>query len=85
MVDTVIVYVAGKEMARAPATSKGHVTYHQQTYLSVIDFYTDLIQYTCASKFEKYYSQLNKKQYDICYKSVQSVWLKCSNAFDCVQ
>jgi len=72
MVDTVIAYVAGKEMARARATSKGHVTYNQQTYLSVIDFYTDLIQYTSTLKFGKY-SQVNKKQYDICYKSVQSV------------
>jgi hypothetical protein len=71
VVDTVIVYVAGKEMARAPATSKGHVMYNQQTYSSVINFYTDLIQYTCALKFDKYYSQVNKKQYDICYKSVQ--------------
>ena len=72
MVDTVIVYIAGKEMARARTTSQCYVTHNQQTYLSVIDFYTDSIQCTCASEFEEYCTQVNKKQYDKCYKSVQS-------------
>tara|TARA_B110000093_G_C12960083_1_gene406813 strand:+ start:1696 stop:1935 length:240 start_codon:yes stop_codon:yes gene_type:complete len=68
MGDTVIVYVAGKEMARGYTTSMGYVTHNQQTYISVIDFYTDMIQHTCALEFEN--CQMNQKQYNYCYRKV---------------
>ena len=47
MTDTVIVYIAGKEMTRGQATPQGQVTHNQQTYVSVIDFYNDSI-HQCA-------------------------------------
>jgi len=71
MGDTVIVYVAGQEMGRGCATSKGYVTHNQQTYLSVKDFYTDMIQHTLTMKFEN--CQMNKKQYNYCYRLIAMI------------
>jgi len=71
MSDTVIVYIAGKEMARGQATSHGHVSYNQQTYLSVIDFYTEWVQRVCTSK-DHHWWPLNKHHYNNCYISKKS-------------
>ena len=62
MGDTVVVYVAGHEIGRGCTTSNGHVTHNQQTYLSVKDFYTDVIQHALTMKFEN--CQMNKIQYN---------------------
>jgi len=70
MSDTVIVYIAGKEIARGNATSRGHVTYNQQTYLSVVDFYIDSIQRACAQDVDDWW-QLKKHHYNNCYISAK--------------
>lgn len=69
MGDTVVVYVAGQEMGRGCTTTKGYVTHKQQTYLSVTDFYTDMIQHALTMEFSN--CQLDKNQYDSCYRVIK--------------
>lgn len=64
MSDTVIVYIAGKEIARGQATSKGHVTHNEQTYLSITDFFNDSI---CSLEADFWW---DKQQYDSYYKTI---------------
>lgn len=66
MGDTVIAYIAGKEMARGRTTPQGHVTHNQQTYVSVIDFYNDSI-HCIHGDFEW---NDDKQHYNNCYRTV---------------
>jgi len=68
MGDTVIVYIAGKEIGRGYTTIHGYVIHNQQTYLSVIDFYTDMIQNKLMMVFE--HCQMDKIQYNYCYRMI---------------
>ena len=67
MGDTVIAYIAGKEMARGRVTAQGHVTRNQQTYQSVTDFYMDSIH--CISSVGDYDD--NKQHYNNCYRTAR--------------
>lgn len=74
MTDTIIVYIAGKEMARGQVTSYGQVSYNQQTYLSVIDFYTDSIQRIYNSDAHDWW-QLKKQHYNNCYVHTKAKYI----------
>jgi len=69
--DTVIAYIAGKEMARGHATSQGHVRHNQETYLSVTDFYTDSI-HRISSQNDDWWN-VDKQCYNNCYRTVQDL------------
>jgi len=66
MGDTVIVYIAGKEMARGRTTPRGHVEHNQQTYLSVTDFYIDSIHRIRGD----FWCNDDKQDYNNCYRTV---------------
>jgi len=67
--DTVIAYVAGKEIARGRGTPEGHVTHNQQTYLSVTDFYIDSISSTVGGSWW----DNDKGHYNKCYRTAQEL------------
>ena len=67
MTDTVIVYIAGKEMTRGQATPQGQVTHNQQIYTSVIDFYNDSIHKCIPCEFDDLWWKGTKQWYNNCY------------------
>ena len=73
MGDTIIAYIAGKEMARGRTTSQGHVTYNQQTYVSVTDFYIDSIHR--ISSIGDFWWNDDKHHYNNCYRTAQDLHL----------
>ena len=72
MPDTVIVYIAGKEMSRGQATPQGHVTHNQQTYVSVIDFYNDSIHKCLPCEFDDLWWKGTKQWYNNCYGNART-------------